>query len=146
MDLGPSLPGETPLDDVLGLRHKGIKTRADLNKVEAENIRRAIVKYLAAKPSRRTAKFDLAWSKKLHKEMFGTVWSWAGQVRTTNLNIGVPHAQVETTLHTLMDDLPVWEEHKLDILEQAVMLHHRAVQIHPFLNGNGRWARLMANV
>ena len=28
----------------------------------------------------------------------------------------------------------------------AVHLHHRAVQIHPFLNGNGRWARLLANI
>jgi Fic family protein len=24
--------------------------------------------------------------------------------------------------------------------------HHRAVRIHPFLNGNGRWARMLANV
>ena len=25
-------------------------------------------------------------------------------------------------------------------------LHHRAVGIHPFPNGNGRWARMLANI
>ena len=32
------------------------------------------------------------------------------------------------------------------LLEQAVRLHHRAVRIHPFPNGNGRWARMLANI
>jgi Fic family protein len=26
------------------------------------------------------------------------------------------------------------------------MLHHKAVFIHPFENGNGRWSRMLANV
>ena len=30
--------------------------------------------------------------------------------------------------------------------EQAARLHHRAVSIHPFLSGNGLWARMLANV
>ena len=25
-------------------------------------------------------------------------------------------------------------------------LHHLAVQFHPFLNGNGRWSRMLANI
>jgi len=28
----------------------------------------------------------------------------------------------------------------------AAMLHHRAVHIHPFPNGNGRWSRMRANI
>ena len=43
------LPGETPID-VSGLKRKGINTRAELNRAEAENIRKAVVKYLAANP------------------------------------------------------------------------------------------------
>ena len=31
-------------------------------------------------------------------------------------------------------------------MEQAARLHHRAVRVHPFPNGNGRWARMLANV
>ena len=34
----------------------------------------------------------------------------------------------------------------MNLVEQAVRLHHRAVQIHPFYNGNGRWARLLGNI
>ena len=42
-----------------GLKAKGIGTRAELNRAEAENIRKAVVRYLAAKPSRRSAPFTL---------------------------------------------------------------------------------------
>jgi fido (protein-threonine AMPylation protein) len=30
--------------------------------------------------------------------------------------------------------------------EQAARIHHRAVLVHPFPNGNGRWSRMLANV
>ena len=30
--------------------------------------------------------------------------------------------------------------------KQATRLHHRAVSIHPFVNGNGRWSRMLANI
>jgi fido (protein-threonine AMPylation protein) len=87
------LPGETPID-VSGLRQKGIRTRAELNRAEAENIRKAVVKYLAVKPSRRSAPFTLAWTKRLHKQMIGDVWKWAGAFRRENLNLGCDWHQV----------------------------------------------------
>jgi Fic family protein len=46
----------------------------------------------------------------------------------------------------LTRDLPCWEQSEKSLLEQAVWLHHRAVWIHPFSNGNGRWARLLADI
>lgn len=146
MDLGKPLPGETPLDDISGLKVKGVTTRGQLNALEAENIRKAALKYLAKKPTRRTARFDLGWFLKLHKDMFGDVWSWAGKLRTCNLNIGVDSERVETRLFALTKDLEFWEKQKTDLVEQAALLHHGAVFISPFLNGNGRWARMLANV
>ncbi len=140
-----TIPGETPIDDISGCRIDGIATRDQLNMVEAQNIRKALVKYLAAKPTR-TARFDLSWLLQLHNEMFGDVWKWAGKIRTTVTNIGVPHQEIEIALMSLLDDMVFWEEHGTDLIEQAVMLHHRAVRIHPFQNGNGRWARLLANI
>ena len=47
------IPGETPIDDVSGLKPKWVTTRTQLNDVEAQNIRKAVMRYLAAKPSRR---------------------------------------------------------------------------------------------
>lgn len=34
----------------------------------------------------------------------------------------------------------------MPLIEQAARLHHGAVSIHPFENGNGRWARMLANI
>ncbi len=142
-----TLPGETPIDDISGLKVSGVTTRSELDKIEAENIRKAVVKYLAAKPSRRTAPFDLPWVLQLHREMFGDVWARAGTIRTTVTNsIGVGPNQIEVGLAALLDDLAFWQQQGEDELKQAVMLHHRAVHIHPFQNGNGRWARLLANI
>lgn len=73
-----SVTGETPID-VSGLKVSGVVNRGQLSVVEAENIRQAIVKYLGGPLTRRTAKFDLSWLLKLHREMFGDVWTWAGE-------------------------------------------------------------------
>lgn len=145
----PTLPGETPIDDISGLRpgiRGKIRSRAQLNEAEEENIRVATVKYLASKPGRRRAPFDCNWVAKLHKEMFGKVWCWGGKFRTMDLNIGVPYWQVETDITNLLNDLMMWESTCMPLVEQAARLHFRAVKIHPFNNGNGRWARLMANI
>jgi fido (protein-threonine AMPylation protein) len=76
--------------------------------------------------------------------MFGKVWAWAGLPRKVELNLGVPFIQVEARLHELLTNLRYW--HAMPLPEQAARLHHGAVTIHPFLNGNGRWSRMLANV
>lgn len=138
--------GKTPIDDISGLKLKEVATRRQLSLVEAENVLKATVKYLAAKPSRRMAPYNLTWFLKLHEEMFGDVWEWAGKPRQVDLNIGVAWHQVEADLQNLVTDLEYWEQNWSDVLEQAVYLHHRAVHVHPFMNGNGRWARMLANI
>jgi len=140
------LPAETPIDSS-GLKKRGsVTNRHELAAVEALNINKAFLKYLASKPSSRSAPFDHEWFLKLHREMFGDVWTWAGVVRTRDVNIGVPHFQIIEQLSALVGDLRSWPAfgHPLEI--QAVWLHHKAVRIHPFENGNGRWARLLSNI
>lgn len=146
MEPWETLPGETLIDDVSELKLKDISTRKELAVVEAENVRIAVVKYLASRPSRRLAPFDLSWSLKLHREMFGDVWKWAGEIRQVDLNFGLPWHQVQVELQKLFEDLAYWEREWPDVLEQATHLHHRSVQIHPFRNGNGRWSRMLANI
>lgn len=116
-----SIPGETPID-VSGLKISGVSNREELAVVEAENVRQSIVKYFGGSLTRRTAKFDLTWMLKLHREMFGEVWKWAGETRTTDLNLGVPWHQVTTQLQDLCDNLTYWESHWPDIVEQAAHL------------------------
>lgn len=143
------IKGETPLDDISGFLH--LKqfpnpTRDLVNGLEAENIRQAIVKYLARKPSKRTAPFTYEWLLRLHREMFGDVWRWAGALRTTQTNIGDPPQRLMEALQALLINLRHWQEQGDPIIQQAAMLHHTAVKIHPFPNGNGRWARMLANI
>ena len=140
------IEGETPIDPS-DLKDRSIKTRAELNVVEARNIRKAHVKYLAAPPSKKSAPFDYQWFCRLHEEMFGDVWLWAGQTRTVDLSLGGPWTQVQARLMDLVRDVAFWEKSAASPwIEQAARLHHRAVAIHPFRNGNGRWARLLANI
>jgi len=143
---GSFVPGQTPAHDRAGLRIRGAVTQSDINALEAENIRRALVKYLSGRPTRRSAKFDVGWLLRLHREMFGAVWKWAGKIRTSELNLGSHSHQIETDLHNLVEDLNAWEQSGMPLLEQAVRLHHAAVRIHPFLNGSGRWSRVLSNI
>jgi Fic-DOC domain mobile mystery protein B len=144
---GPTIPGETPIDDVSELKVKGIARRRELNEYEAKNILKAVIKYLSRRPSRRLAPFDFTWVRKLHREMFGTVWGWAGRLRTTVLTIGIDPAHVEPALFELVESLRAQRlTDSYTLIDQATWLHHRAVQIHPFQNGNGRWARLLSNI
>jgi Fic-DOC domain mobile mystery protein B len=138
--------GETPIDPS-GLKNRGsITNRSELAAVEALNINRAFLKYLGSRPSSRSAPFDFEWLLQLHDEMFGDVWEWAGKTRTRDVNLGAPHHQVIEQLAALVDDLHSWSGYGHTLEIQAVWLHHRAVRIHPFENGNGRWARLLANI
>jgi len=139
------IPGETPID-ISRLKVKGIGNRSQLSVVEAENIRKAFAKYLSAKPNRRTAPFTYEWCLHLHEEMFGDVWEWAGEIRTRDVGIGIEFYKIRESFVALLGDLESWPGYGMDFVEQAACLHHRAVQIHPFFNGNGRWARLLANV
>ncbi len=85
--------------------------------------------------------------RKLHKKMFGETWTWAGTFRTTEKNIGVDPLQIGERLVNLLHDARYWltaGTYSLD--EAAVRFHHRLVSIHPFPNGNGRHARMMADV
>lgn len=114
---------------------------------EAKNILAATLKYLKSYPSRKQAPFDYDFFLNLHKEMFGNVWDWAGKPRTLELNFGVKAYQIRMELKKLVDDLDFWHDNKsFDTVEIAARLHHRAVVIHPFLNGNGRWSRMLANI
>jgi Fic-DOC domain mobile mystery protein B len=145
MALLPVLPGETPID-LSGLKARGVVNRRQLNDAEAVNVLKAIEKYLGGVPNKRTAPFSLTWARKVHHTMFCDVWKWAGQFRKEDLTIGIPWQHIETSLFNLLKDILVWQDSQVEIVEQAAMLHHRAVQIHPFPNGNGRWSRLLANI
>jgi Fic-DOC domain mobile mystery protein B len=142
----PQPPGATPIDPS-GLRDKSIRTLDQLYRAEAENVRQAHVRYFGGGLTRRMAPFDYAWLLRLHKQMFGRVWDWAGQARCGDLNLGCPWHEVPAQLQAMLADLDAWQAVPgTSALERASRLHHRAVWVHPFRNGNGRWARMLTNI
>lgn len=143
------IEGATYQDDISGFKLDTSKqyTLQEVYLYEARNITRAALKYLTKTPEKKLAPFSLAWLLTLHEEMFGEVWEWAGKIRQVELSIGVKAYLVSTELKKLVDDLAYWEAHQsFDVVEIAARMHHRAVQIHPFQNGNGRWSRMLANI
>jgi len=138
--------GATPLDpdEAEGLLLTHITTKDQLNRWEQDNIVEAIAWLDRTKPINI---LNEQFIKELHKRMFCNVWKWAGRFRKTDKNIGGPWHQVPMALRNLCDDARVWVERKEESPEEiAVRLHHGLVSIHPFLNGNGRHARLMADI
>jgi Fic-DOC domain mobile mystery protein B len=79
--------------------------------------------------------------------MFNQTWKWAGTYRNSEKNIGVPVPQIRDRIGSLLGNVKYWIDHQTyDGDETAVRLHHELAVIHPFPNGNGRHARLMADV
>ena len=140
------IEGETPIDPS-HLKDRSIRTRQQLNSAEAQSILKPFVKYLGAKPSKKIAPFNLNWFQQLHEEMFGDVWQYAGKFRQEDKNIGVKWQNIITEMYQFEQDLIFWEQNQTyDVFERSVRLHHRAVFIHPFDGGNGRWSRLLGNI
>ena len=142
----PNLHGQTPLDDISGLIPKNILMQEQLNVAEFANINKAMLKYFTKKLTPKTAPLKYEWLMKLHREMFGDVWRWAGKSRKTEKSIGVKPYLISQEIHRLEKDAQEWEKNKMAIAEIVARIHHRLVQIHPFENGNGRWARMVTNV
>lgn len=141
--------GATPLppDDANGLIPKHIATRGQLDQFESRNIQQGL---LWAMKTKRTPSdiLNIDFCLKLHKQMFNKSWSWAGQFRKYEVNIGnIPPEIVAVQLKKLCDDAKAWIEFSSYPLDEiAIRLHHRMVYIHPFPNGNGRHSRIMADL
>ncbi len=136
--------GATPLDpdEKEGLRFAHITTRGELDQLEQANIVEGM-QWL--KKQRHTDILSERFVRDLHKRLFGQVWKWAGIFRKKK-NIGVDPIQIAVQLRQLLDDARYWIEHETyPSIELAARFHHKLVLIHPFPNGNGRHARIMAD-
>jgi Fic-DOC domain mobile mystery protein B len=145
-DFNSDLPqGATPLDknEAQGLKLKHIVLLSELNEFENQNIAKAM-HWL---PSQRKKELlNVTFVLTLHKKMFGDVWKWAGNFRTSDKNIGTSWFEVPEKVKILLEDVSFWIENSSYSWDEiGVRLHHRLVSIHPFPNGNGRHARLFCD-
>jgi Fic-DOC domain mobile mystery protein B len=138
--------GSTPLDpnELEGLIPDYISTQGELNTLEQANIADG---FLWSERANLGELLTATFTFTLHQKMFGNVWKWAGKQRGSNKNIGVSKERINQELGVLLQDVAFWiQNNTYPADEIAVRFHQRMVQIHIFPNGNGRHARLMANL
>jgi Fic-DOC domain mobile mystery protein B len=139
-------PGATPIDrdEAAGLIPTHITLQRDLNEYEEANILEA-VEWLFSR--RRGDPLDGEFIHAVHRRMFQHVWKWAGTPRCSDKNIGVHWPEIPVRLRQLVGDIRSQIEHKAYApAEIAARFHHRLVAVHVYPNGNGRHARLMADL
>jgi Fic-DOC domain mobile mystery protein B len=137
--------GATPLstEEMEGLKLAHVTTQRELNHLEQANIEMGL---LWLNRQRTPEILTDHFVRKLHKNLFGDVWQWAGSYRWTEKNIGVDPMQISAQVRNLMGNAQYWvENNTYEPVEAAVRFHHKLVYIHPFPNGNGRHARILAD-
>lgn len=142
--------GATPGGDTSGLILTQLTTQAARNAAEAETISLAYNKYIfeARRKKSGTQWLTDNFIRTVHRDMFGSIWEWAGQYRKDMLNIGVDPHLVSEQIRLLCDDFLFWDSRTstMPVLEMAARLQNRLTKIHPFKNGNGRHARLITDI
>ncbi len=138
--------GATALDpdELEGLKHPHITTRGERDELEQANISDGL-QWLSRR--RGGDILDDGFIRTLHERLFGAVWEWAGTYRLREKNIGIDPAHIAVQLRQLLGDARYWADHNTYApLEAAARFHHQMVKIHPFPNGNGRHARIAADL
>ena len=124
-----------------------LATREELNEWERDNILRARQWALGERQISRSHPTDEEYVRELHTRMFDQTWKWAGTYRKTEKNLGVPVADIHERLAQLLGNAAYWlKNHTYGLDECAVRFHYELVVIHAFPNGNGRHARLIADI
>jgi len=128
-----------------GLIPRHITLRSELNELEQVNILEAETWLQTRK--RLSSALDPLFLKTLHRRMFGKIWKWAGHYRKSDRNIGVPWPMISSQLEHLCREATAWRDEQAFTSEElAIRFHHKLVWIHCYPNGNGRHARLAADL
>ena len=90
-----------------------------------------------------------------HRKWLGNLYEWAGKVRSVNMSKGdfsfaaaqqIPRLLAELDKTYLRVYTPCDEFNDDALVEALSIIHVEFILIHPFREGNGRLARLLANV
>ena len=130
----------------------GLQSVEEINLSEFEGFLKAEIQ-LTENLSSRT-KFNASYILKMHELSLGHLYSFAGKYRDVNLSKGgfaFPASRFlpETMLgleNEILLKLPNRYNSKDDLVKDIAKVHAELLFIHPFREGNGRAARVLANL
>jgi cell filamentation protein len=133
--------------------HLGITSIDEMNDVELDLLSQLYERVFEDESwDRRLTTEDL---KSWHREWLGNVYPWAGEIRTVNLGKGSVQFAAAARIPKLLDEFqtqcldqytPCRASNAEALVQALAMTHIELILIHPFREGNGRLARLFADV
>lgn len=89
-----------------------------------------------------------AFARELHRRLYGDIWTWAGVYRRTEKSVGIDPVKIAVELRQSLETIAYRWEHTDDWSprELGIAVHAEVVRIHPFVDGNGRVTRLLADL
>lgn len=130
----------------------GLTTEKEINESEFEGFLKTEI-YFTEKLSVRT-KFSAKYILGLHKMALSHLYSFAGKYRNVNMSKGgFPFAAAKFLPETMsefekeiLSKLKNKYESQENLIKDVAIVHGELLFIHPFREGNGRAARLLANL
>jgi cell filamentation protein len=138
--------------DVILHNKKGITDLRKLYRLEFSGFLRA--QYLLLEELTDTTKFNVLYIKKIHYLALSHIYDFAGKLRHVNMAKGGFMFPTARFLPQIMDDfnkrflapLPDVYTNEEDLITDIAKVHAELLYIHPFREGNGRTARVLANL
>ncbi len=123
-------------------------TWADVDLAEQANIEAATRWAFAGRQVASVERLlTVEFSDRVHHEMFGSVWRWAGQHRSEQIAECAPPEEIPTLLATVYDTAR--ERHargRRTARDRATKLYDELLYVRAYRTGNGRHARFVANL
>ncbi len=129
----------------------GLKSKREMDRVEAREQLRALKELVIVYG--KSHRFTADDIRKIHRTWLGSVYEWAGNYRQVNVSKGgflfaasnqVPNLMAEFEKGPLRKYTPCMSVSNIEIAESIALVHVELVLIHPFREGSGRAARMLA--
>ena len=131
----------------------GINRKREMDKVESEKLVRTFTKLIGT--HNKNHRFKAADLCAMHREWLGSIYEWAGKYRQVNLAKGdftfaaahvIPGLMAEFEQQCLTIYTPCPKAARNEITLALAAVHAELLLIHPFREGNGRLARMLASL
>lgn len=130
----------------------GLTDAEEIAEVEFEGFLMAEI--LLTEKLNATTRFDCKYIRRIHKLSLGELYTFAGKYRTVNMSKGgflfpaalfIPQS-MQIFEYEILSRLPNQYSDKQKLIRDVAMVHGELLFIHPFREGNGRTARVLANL